>query len=131
MDPSPPTILDILLRVIQRILNGSKRFNRYYKGTWIPTKKVRVPKLVRPLCTSFYDDIIRLPSIISKVKGIQESILVMLKNIDSYLLKWKGYRTLWKFNKQQTCQKFLTTSPTCVDFDEKLLFYYNLHRTIR
>ena len=29
-----------------------------------------------------------------------------------------------------TCAKFVKQSPTCVDFDEKLLFYYNMRRAI-
>ncbi len=48
----------------------------------------------------------------------------------NYLNEWKGYRSVWRYNKDMTCAKFLKLSPTCVDFDEKLLFYYNLRRTI-
>ena len=71
-----------------------KKFSRYYKGTWIPCKKVRVPKMVRPISTSLYDDIIRLPEIIQKVKEIQESVLVMLKNVGLLFVEMEGVQNI-------------------------------------
>ena len=54
----------------------------------------------------------------------------IIKIIFSYLSQWKSYRSVWMYDKGMTCTNFLKGSPTCVDFDEKLLFYYNLHRSI-
>ncbi|XP_071749938.1 dynein axonemal heavy chain 10 [Lepeophtheirus salmonis] len=130
-DPSAPKVLDVMVGVIKEILEATKMFPRYYKGTWIPCKNISVDGEIKPLRSSMHDEIIRIPSIIDRVTHIQSLIVNILKESDNYLVSWKSYRTLWKFNKQQTCENFGRTIPTCVDFDEKLLFYYNLNRSIR
>ena len=93
--------------------------------------QVRVKGQIKPVKSSFYDDIIRLPDIINKVNMIQASVMNTLEEVQGYLASWKTYKNLWKFNKKETSEKFLERSPSCVDFDEKLLFYYNLERQIK
>ncbi|CAB4055562.1 DNAH [Lepeophtheirus salmonis] len=115
-DPSAPKVLDVMVGVIKEILEATKI----------------VDGEIKPLRSSMHDEIISfIPSIIDRVTHIQSLIVNILKESDNYLVSWKSYRTLWKFNKQQTCENFGRTIPTCVDFDEKLLFYYNLNRSIR
>ena len=79
---------------------------------------------------SFYDEIASLPEIVHQVEVIQNSLIDILKMMFSYLNEWKGYRSVWRYSKEMTCAKFVKQSPTCVDFDEKLLFYYNMRRGI-
>lgn len=50
--------------------------------------------------------------------------------VHAYLLEWKNFRNLWQFSKQETCAKFISTLPSCVGFDEKLLYYYNVNRLL-
>ncbi len=45
-------------------------------------------------------------------------------------MEWKSFRNLWLYSKESTCRRFLSKSPTCVDFDEKLLFHYNTQRQL-
>ena len=54
-----------------------------------------------------------------------------LEEVQSYLGSWKFYKNLWKFNKAETCERFLERGPSCVDFDEKLLYYSLLERQVR
>ena len=54
----------------------------------------------------------------------------MIEDIHNYLLEWKGFRSLWKYSKESTCDRFLLSNPSCVGFDEKLLYYYNLRRIV-
>ena len=62
---------------------------------------------------SFYDEIIILPAVVTKVEAIQASLMDILKMIFNYLSEWKSYRTVWKYDKQMTCAGFLLGSPTC------------------
>ena len=45
-------------------------------------------------------------------------------------MEWRSFRNLWLYSKSATCSRFLSKSPTCVDFDEKLLFHYNTQRQL-
>ena len=54
-----------------------------------------------------------------------------LEEVQSYLGSWKFYKNLWKFNKAETCERFLERGPSCVDFDEKLLYYSLLERQVK
>ena len=106
--------------------------------------QVRVKGEIKPVQPSFYDDIIRLPDIIEKVQTsklsnmlppkvglVQERTVRTLEEVQSYLGSWKFYKNLWKFNKAETCERFLERGPSCVDFDEKLLYYSLLERQVR
>ena len=79
---------------------------------------------------SFYDDIVCLPEVKTKIHTIQTLLTNVMKNVYTYLLEWKNFRNLWQYSKDLTCQKFIATLPTCVGFDEKLLYYYNAHRLL-
>ena len=37
--------------------------------------------------------------------------------------RWRRYRNLWKYDKQQTCEKFVSRQPSLVAWDDKFLFY--------
>ena len=65
-----------------------------------------------------------------KVGLVQERTVRTLEEVQSYLGSWKFYKNLWKFNKAETCERFLERGPSCVDFDEKLLYYSLLERQV-
>ena len=131
ISPSEQVILKGIVTIIKNLLDGSKKFIRWARGTCIPVPPVRVKDNIRPIQPSFYDDIIRLPEIIENVEVVQNSIVTTLENIQQYLSSWKKLKNLWKFDKKNTCDKFLERSPSCVDFDAKLLYYSLLERQIR
>lgn len=39
------------------------------------------------------------------------------------IAKWKKYRALWKLEKSVVIEKFSSKSPSCVAYDDKILFY--------
>ena len=51
-----------------------------------------------------------------------------MSEMHSYLAEWQSFHNLWRYSKELTCKKFIATLPNCVEVDEKLLFYYNVHR---
>ena len=131
ISPSEQVILKGIVTIIKNLLDGSKKFIRWARGTCIPVPPVRVKDEIRPIQPSFYDDIIRLPEIIENVEVVQNSIVTTLENVQQYLASWKKMKNLWKFDKKNTCEKFLERLPSCVDFDAKLLYYSLLERQIR
>ena len=131
ISPSEQMILKGVVTIIKYLLEASKEFIRWCRGSCIPVHEVRVKGEIKPVQPSFYDDIIRLPDIIEKVGAVQERIVHTLEEVQSYLGSWKSYKNLWKFDKSETCQKFLERTPSCVDFDEKLLYYSLLERQVK
>ena len=131
ISPSEQSILKGIVTIIRCLLDGTKDFVRWCKGSCIPVKEARVQEIIRPVRPSFYEDIVCIPEIISKVELVQNSILGILDQVQTYLATWKKYKNLWKFDKKNTCGKFLERNPSCVDFDEKLLIYSLLERQIK
>lgn len=43
-----------------------------------------------------------------------------------YLHRWKKYNNLWSFDKNLACEKFASTKPTLVQYDEKFTFYESI-----
>ena len=102
ISPSEQLIMKGIITIIKNLLDGTKRFIRWGKGTCIPVPPVRVKNEIRPIQPSFYDDIIRLPEIIEKVDIVQASIVNSLENVQTYLSSWKKMKNLWKFDKKNT-----------------------------
>ena len=78
LQPDAPTIINGTIKVVQNIVDGTKRFCRYYKGTCIPVKAVYVAGRLEKVVPSFYEEIIILPSVVNRVEGIQKSLLDIL-----------------------------------------------------
>ena len=131
ISPSEQMILKGVVTIVKYLLEGSKEFIRWCRGSCIPVHEVRVKGEIKPIRPSFYDDIIGQPEVMDNVGFVQASLVGSLESIQSYLGSWKTYKNLWKFNKQETCNKFLERTPSCVDFDEKLLYYSLLERQVR
>ena len=131
ISPSEQMILKGVVTIVKYLLEGSKEFIRWCRGSCIPVHEVRVKGEIKPVRPSFFDDLIGLPDMIDKVMFVQNSLVKTLEDVQSYLGSWKTYKNLWKFNKQETCDKFLERTPSCVDFDEKLLYYSLLERQVR
>ena len=131
ISPSEQMILKGVVTIIKYLVEGGKDFIRWCRGSCIPVHEVRVKGEIKPVRPSFFDDLISLPEMIEKVGVVQNSLVKTLEDIQSYLGSWKTYKNLWRFNKQETCDKFLERTPSCMDFDEKLLYYSLLERQVK
>ena len=105
ISPSEHMILKGVVTIIKYLLEGSKEFIRWCRGSCIPVHEVRVKGEIKPVRPSFFDDLIRLPDIVDKVTLVQNSLVKTLEDVQSYLGSWKTYKNLWKFNKAETCSK--------------------------
>ena len=69
------------------------------KGSCIPVKAVYITGYIDRVLPSFYDDISCLPEIVRKVEVIQNTLVDILKMMFTYLNEWKGYRSIWRYDK--------------------------------
>jgi hypothetical protein len=102
----------------------------FFSGSWLPVEPLYVSTSIDKSVPSFYDDIVCLSAVKKKITSIQNILTSIMASVHIYLLEWKNFRNLWQFSKRLTCDKFIATLPTCVGFDEKLLYYYNAHRLL-
>ena len=112
LEPEAAFVLDGAVNVVKKMIENTKRFVRFYKGSCIPVKAVYITGYIDRVLPSFYDDISCLPEIVRKVEVIQNTLVDILKMMFTYLNEWKGYRSIWKYDKDMTCAKFLKQSPT-------------------
>jgi len=128
MEPDAAGVVEGALSVVRGLVEGTKAFVRNIRGTWIPAREVFSPNSTRPIIPTFYDDVVCLRSVKSRVDTVQKTLTTTVKRAQAQLAHWRSYKSLWLYSKEETCQRFLARSPSCVDFDEKLLFHHNTGR---
>eukprot|EP01135_Chromosphaera_perkinsii_P002697 Nk52_evm65s226 gene=Nk52_evmTU65s226 len=126
LSPVPAEVNKSLTKIVKYIVEVAKRFYRWQNGTCIETVPQAVPGEDEPIVYSFYSDIVANPIVIHLISQNFQSINKKLMTIINYIDYWKKYRPLWKLDKGLTMEKFASKSPTCVQYDEKLGFYFRL-----
>ncbi len=79
LEPDAASIVEGSLTVVKGIIEGSKKFVRHLRGTWIPAREMRSTASIRASVPSFYDDIISLRSVKTKVDKIQDALIQLMK----------------------------------------------------
>lgn len=76
---------------------------------------------------SFCSDLWQHPQINESAHTVSQTTQELLSSVDQYLKSWKHYRPLWERNKAITTAKFAAKNPSCVMYDNKLEFFYNIY----
>lgn len=76
---------------------------------------------------SFCSDLWQHPQINESAHIVSQTIQELLCSVDQYLKCWKYYRPLWERNRAVTTAKFAAKNPSCVMYDNKLQFFYNIY----
>lgn len=76
---------------------------------------------------SFCSDLWQHPQINESAHIVSQTIQELLCSVDQYLKRWKYYRPLWERNRAVTTAKFAAKNPSCVMYDNKLQFFYNIY----
>lgn len=76
---------------------------------------------------SYFSDLWQNPQINESAHTVSQTIQELLYSVEQYLQDWKYYRLLWERNKDITTAKFAAKNPSCVMYDNKLQFFYNLY----
>ena len=84
LEPEAAFVLDGAVKVVRNMLQNTKRFVRFYKGSCIPVKPVYITGYIDRVLPSFYEDISCLPEIVKKVEVIQNTLVDILKMMFTY-----------------------------------------------
>lgn len=76
---------------------------------------------------NFCSDLWQHPQINESARTVSQTIHELLCSVDQYLKCWKYYRPVWERNKAITTAKFAAKNPSCVMYDNKLQFFYNIY----
>ena len=89
IEPEAAFVIDGAINVVRRMVENTKRFVRFYRGSYIPIKPVYITGHLDRVLPSFFDEISCLPNIVKKVEVIQSSLIDILKMMFNYLNEWK------------------------------------------
>lgn len=96
-------------------------------GTCIQCPPQQVDGEEELITFSFCSDLWQHPQINESAHTVSQTIQELLCSVDQYLKCWKYYRPLWERNKGVTTAKFAAKNPSCVMYDNKLQFFYNIY----
>ena len=94
IEPEAAFVIDGAINVVRRMVENTKRFVRFYRGSYIPIGPVYITGHLDRVLPSFFDEISGLPSIVQKVEVIQTSLIDILKMMFNYLNEWKVKKEL-------------------------------------
>ena len=89
IEPEAAFVIDGAINVVRRMVENTKRFVRFYRGSYIPIGPVYITGHLDRVLPSFFDEISGLPTIVQKVEVIQTSLIDILKMMFNYLNEWK------------------------------------------
>lgn len=96
-------------------------------GTCIECPPQQVDGVMELITFSFCSDLWQHPQINESARTVSHTIQDLLTSVDQYLKCWKYYRPLWERNRGVTTAKFAAKNPSCVMYDNKLQFFYNIY----
>lgn len=97
-------------------------------GTCLGCPPQQVEGEEKMIIFSFFSDLWQNPQINESAHTVSQTIQELLYSVEQYLQDWKYYRLLWERNKDITTAKFAAKKPSCVMYDNKLQFFYNLYQ---
>ncbi|KAK2587900.1 hypothetical protein KPH14_003996 [Odynerus spinipes] len=121
--PSPNEIYSIIVHNVQDLLERLKVFPRWMDGTCLECKPQRKDSSEEHFTISFFEDVMSTQMINDLIIAIQETAHKISVDCWRYLQRWKKYSNLWTFDKKLAGEKFASTKPTLLQYDEKFTFY--------
>ncbi|XP_070520949.1 dynein axonemal heavy chain 10 [Cardiocondyla obscurior] len=124
--PSPNEICSTICHDMRDLLERLKEFSRWMNGTCLECKPQKGDLLEDSVNFSFFEDVMSIRIVNELVKVVYDTACRISMECSRYLHRWKKYSNLWSFDKNVICEKFASTKPTLLQYDEKFTFYENI-----
>ncbi|XP_011694340.1 PREDICTED: dynein heavy chain 10, axonemal [Wasmannia auropunctata] len=121
--PAPNEIFSTICHDVRDLLERLKGFSRWMNGTCLECKPMRRELSENLVTFSFFEDVMSVRIINELVKVVHDTAYKISAECWRYLYRWKKYSNLWSFDKNLACEKFASTKPTLLQYDEKFTFY--------
>ncbi|KAG5670791.1 hypothetical protein PVAND_001030 [Polypedilum vanderplanki] len=122
MKPSANEIYNIMVHSVKDFLERLKCFRRWMSETCLPCPPTRLDNN-EVYVFSFYEDIVQIPKVCELVINLQQTIQNLVSDVRSYLSRWHKYKSLWMYDKNVVCDKYLNRRVPLVRLDEKFIFF--------
>ncbi|KAL7022048.1 hypothetical protein ACKWTF_012111 [Chironomus riparius] len=122
MKPSANEIYNIMVHSVKDFLERLKCFKRWMSETCLPCPPTRLDNN-EVYVFSFYEDIVQIPKVCELVINLQQTIQNLVSDVRAYLARWHKYKSLWMYDKNVVCDKYLNRRIPLVRLDEKFIFF--------
>ncbi|XP_076804944.1 dynein axonemal heavy chain 10-like [Clavelina lepadiformis] len=125
LHPPPKEVYQLTVQCVRDCIETTKHFVRWMAGTCLETPAQNVEGQDEPVLITYFRDVALNPRIGELYANITGNMQKILSHLTKFLgqPKWKRYRALWKLEKTIVMEKFAAKNPSCVAYDDKLLFY--------
>ena len=125
MHPPMVDISKLLGKLVKNIAGCSKQFTRWMHGTCLetPPQYPSGSEDEEPFIFSFNIDIAKNGSVEKHVTEINGVISSSVTHVNKYIDKWRSHQHIWKLDKSNVLDKFVSKNPLSVDFDRKIEEY--------
>ncbi|KAH1015210.1 dynein axonemal heavy chain 10 [Dendroctonus ponderosae] len=127
--PTATEIYNIIIRNSHDFFDRLRLFPRWMHETCILCKPIQREKQEEFLY-SFHDEVMKVPDIGDAVQKLQDVSHKSIINVHKNLQRWKRYKMLWSFEKESTCERFMSSMVTLETYDDKFMFYQDIAQSM-
>jgi dynein heavy chain len=144
LTPALSDINKMFNKIIKNTVESSNSFIRWQRGTCLEIHPSDVFKRGHnssryecikegdePVIFSFYRDISADQNILKMMLTLNQTVQKDFVIVNKFLEKWKRYNSLWKHDKHSLLEKFVKSTPTYVQFEDKLAYYRKTKEQIK
>ncbi|XP_065190514.1 dynein axonemal heavy chain 10-like [Sycon ciliatum] len=123
MQPPSSEVRKLILHATREVVEVCKHFVRWQNGSCVETEPQDVEGQDEPETFSFLTSVQENDTILQIAQAVVVRINDCLKEAGRQLSYWRRFRPLWKSEKGANMERFTAKKPSCVAYDDKLLFY--------
>jgi dynein heavy chain len=113
----------MMMHAVIDIVEGTKKFPRWMRGSCIEAPPQTVPGQDEPVRFTFFSDVSVHPEVSEMGLHVKDSIRCGLLQLAAHANSWKKFKLLWRMNRDVMLEKFAQRQPSCEVYDEKMHFY--------
>ena len=124
LQPPVNEVTKVMGRIVRNLIECSRPFIRWMRGTCIETPKQHVAgEDEEPIVFSFFWDVSQHKSVLKFMLTLNQAIQKSVNSINRHIDSLRRYQHLWKMDKSHNIEKFMGREPTCTKFDERMYKY--------
>lgn len=134
VSPALTDIYKYVSRIVRSIVESSKSFHRWMRGTCKECEPVIISEDEDPIVFSFYQDVSKNPHVIKLMLELNHSFQRTFTTVRRYLDTWQRYDEvygLWDAKRKDQLGRLRDKKPSSVFFDNRIAIYDKLSDTVR
>ena len=130
LQPPVSEVTKVVGRLVRNLIESSRPFVRWMRGTCIEAPKQQVADEEDPFVFSFYLDVSKHPTVMKTMLTLNQAIQKTVVLVNRHVEKGRRYQHLWKMDKPTVIEKFIASNPDCTAFDAFLYKYSKIEADV-